>query len=80
MPWYIPIIFLSIIIQFIILVMPYNLNEDFFNKLFNPVTIYENHKVNYFGAFMITLFSNCSLFIYAICYWFYKLCTVGRKN
>ena len=80
MPWYMPIIFFSIILQFIILVMPFNLNEEFYNKLFNPITIYKNHKVNYFGAFLITLFSNCFLFIHAICFWFYKLCTVGRKN
>ena len=80
MPWYMSIIIISIIIQIIILFgATTDLNEDFYNKLFNPITIYKNHNVNYFGAFLITIFSNCFLFGHAICYWFYKLCTVGRK-
>ena len=69
------IIVISIAIQFAMLFSDFKLDE-----LFNPITIYKEHKVNYFGAFLITLFSNCFLFIYAICFWFYKLCTVGRKK
>ena len=80
MPWYMSIMAISIIIQIIILFGATDLNEKFFNELFNPITIYKNHEVNYFGAFLITLFSNGFLFGFAIFYWFYKLCTVGRKK
>lgn len=79
MMWFIInfIIIISLAIQFVMLIAP----RDFkFDELFNPITIYKEHKVNYFGAFLLTLFSNCFLFIYAICFWFYKLCTVGRKK
>ena len=55
-------------------------------ELFNPVTIYKNHKVNYFGALMICLGFTILFPTLAIGYWiycllwlFYKLCTIGRK-
>lgn len=79
MMWFITkfIIIISLAIQFVMLIVPRDFN---FDELFNPITIYKEHKVNYFGAFLLTLFSNCFLFIYAICFWFYKLCTIGRKK
>ena len=71
------IIIISIVIQFVMLISATDFN---FDELFNPITIYKEHKVNYFGTLLITLFSNCFLFIYAICFWFCKLCTIGRKK
>lgn len=45
----------------------------------NPVYIYKNHKVNWFGAFVVALLMNALCPIVSIIYWFIKLCTVGRK-
>lgn len=45
----------------------------------NPIWIYNHYHVNYFGAAMIFIFYNLLCPIGSICYWFYKLCTVGRK-
>ena len=48
-------------------------------ELLNPIYIYKQLRVNYFGAFWVTLFVNALCPIASFCYWFYKLCTVGRK-
>ena len=50
-----------------------------YEAMLNPITIYKNHKVNVFGCIVLTLFCNITLCPAAICYWFYKLCTVGRR-
>ena len=49
-----------------------------FNFL-NPVQFYYNQSVNWFGAFFTILILNILFAPYAIVYWIYKLCTVGRK-
>lgn len=45
----------------------------------NPVYIYKNFKVNWFGALFVALIMNALCPIVSIIYWFIKLCTVGRK-
>ena len=45
----------------------------------NPYFIKRNGSVNWFGAVIIALFYNILAPIPAICYWLYKLCTVGVK-
>ena len=46
----------------------------------NPYWVYKYcTSVNWFGAFMLSLFLTLVCPAGAICYWFYKLCTVGRK-
>ena len=45
----------------------------------NPFFIYRHAKVNWFGASFLALIANASIPCYAIIYWFYKLCVVGRK-
>lgn len=45
----------------------------------NPKIIYERVQVNWFGAIILSLFFNALCPIVSICYWFYKLCTVGRR-
>lgn len=49
-------------------------------EFLNPKYIYNNIKVNYFGCFWLFLIINLASPILTICYWFYKLCTAGRKN
>lgn len=48
-------------------------------EMFNPLRIYKNCNVNWFGCILVTLVSHISLILPAIVYWFYKLCTVGRR-
>ena len=45
----------------------------------NPLFIYKHIDVNWFGALLLTLVANVIFVPYAILYWFYKVCTVGRK-
>ena len=44
----------------------------------NPKVIYNNIKVNWFGAWILAMIANISLPVVAIPYWIYKICTVGR--
>ena len=46
----------------------------------NPYYVYKYCKtVNWFGATMLALLYTAISPIGAVFYWFYKLCTVGRK-
>ena len=45
----------------------------------NPCFIYRHAKVNWFGAAFLALIANAALSAIAIVYWFYKLCTIGRR-
>lgn len=45
----------------------------------NPIVIYKNIKVNWFGAWLLAIVFNISFPLAAIPYWIYKICTVGRK-
>lgn len=46
----------------------------------NPMWIYKNTNVNVFGAFLLTIFFNMICPIASLCYWIYKLFTVGRRT
>lgn len=46
----------------------------------NPIWLYKRYRVNWFGAIFITIIFNMLTLPFSIGYWFYKLCTVGRKN
>lgn len=48
-------------------------------EFLNPIYVYKNFKVNYFGCTILTIIFNLICPLATICYWFYKLCTVGRK-
>ena len=45
----------------------------------NPKWIYNHTKTNWFGTICLTILANVAFGPTALCYWFYKLCTVGRK-
>ena len=45
----------------------------------NPLVIYKHTKVNWFGAIVLALIYGAMCPIATIGYWFYKLCTAGRK-
>lgn len=44
----------------------------------NPCWIYRHYHVNYFGAALLFIVFNLLCPIASFCYWFYKICTVGR--
>ncbi len=44
----------------------------------NPKVIYNNIKVNWFGAWSLAIVCNILFPTVAIPYWIYKICTVGR--
>ena len=46
----------------------------------NPVWFYKNIKVNIFGAIFCTIVLNIAILPWALVYWLYKLCTVGRHD
>ena len=45
----------------------------------NPCWIYRHYHVNYFGAALLFIVFNLLCPIASFCYWFYKICTFGRK-
>ena len=53
---------------------------DFDLSIFNPIRNYNAWvRINWFGIIIITLLFNIIFIGYAICYWIYKLFTIGRK-
>lgn len=46
----------------------------------NPCWIYHRYHVNYFGAALLFIVFNLLCPIASFCYWFYKICTVGRRD
>lgn len=45
----------------------------------NPLHVYKHNHVNWFGAIVVALWYNLLCPVAALCYWFYKLCTVGGR-
>lgn len=52
---------------------------DFNWDKLNPLYIYRNTNCNILGCILLTILVNLLCPILSICYWVYKLCTVGRK-
>ena len=46
----------------------------------NPCWIHRHYPVNYFGAALLFIVFNLLCPIASFCYWFYKICTVGRRD
>ena len=55
------------------------LNETNGFEYVNPKWIWEHYQVNIFGCLCLSILFNLLNPLGTICYWFYKLCTVGRK-
>ncbi len=55
--------------------------DDFDFSTFNPVKNYDRWtSMNWFGVILFTLMLNLICPGLAVGYWFWKLCTVGRKE
>ena len=58
---------------------PINTLEEVLADALNPIAIYQSTNVNVFGCIMLTILGHLLLPWVAPFYWFYKLCTVGRR-
>lgn len=45
----------------------------------NPLVIYKQTRVNWFGAILLALIYGLMCPVATSIYWLYKLCTIGRK-
>lgn len=74
---------LGIFIMYTIMVTFVNfvvIEDDIGWQWINPVVIYQNVSVNWFGCIVLTILAHIAAGpVWACLYWFYKLCTVGRK-
>lgn len=68
-------VYLNLLTLFIVFIL---IGEGANFSFVNPVIIYKNIKVNWFGAILISIIFNILFPIASIPYWIYKLCTVGR--
>lgn len=69
------LIFVISLIEFVILICV----EDF--SFFNPIRNYKKwNRMNWFGVIFFTLLLTIIFPVFALGYWFYKLCTVGRNT
>ena len=51
-----------------------------FSHILTPTGLYKHYKINYFGCFWLILLANLLCPLFTIGFWFYKLCTIGRKD
>lgn len=75
---------LGIFIMYTIMVTFVNfivIEDDIGWQWINPIVIYQSVSVNWFGCIILTILAHIAAGpIWASLYWFYKLCTVGRKQ
>lgn len=72
------LIFIICFIELIILICALEI-EDF--SFFNPIRNYKKWScMNWFGVIFFTLLLTIIFPVFALGYWFYKLCTVGRNT
>lgn len=67
---------INVIALFILFLLPVEVGANF--SFVNPKVIYDNIKVNWFGACVLAIVFNILFPVVAIPYWIYKICTVGR--
>lgn len=65
---------------FINILLLFNLTIEDMEGGFNPIQVYKDCNVNWFGCAMLVLSAHTLFLIAAIVYWFYKLCTCGREK
>jgi hypothetical protein len=76
-PWFVLWSFGGFIFLFLI---PYAREANGLDEVLNPVEIYDNVDVNWFGCGLLTFLFNIACPPLTIGYWIYWLCTVGRKD
>ena len=67
------------VIGLVICLLGLDAGYTLWSNVFNPKAIYKNIKVNWFGAYWLATIAFICMTPGAIIYWFYALCTVGRR-
>ena len=81
MAWYWILLIIYGVVTILLLLLGVESNElGSIENFINPINVYRLNEVNVFGCILLTILGNIMFPYYAICYWFYKLCTVGRKR
>lgn len=45
----------------------------------NPCWLYQEKELCVFSCVFVTVFANITVLPFALCYWFYKACSIRRK-
>lgn len=67
---------INVVALFILFLLFIDCDANF--SFVNPMVIYDEIRVNWFGAWLLAIVINVLLPAVAIPYWIYKICTVGR--
>lgn len=70
---------LVLIYIFVNVIFLFNLSIENMEIGFNPIRVYKENNVNWFGCIMLVLLAHILFLPIAIIYWFYKICTCGRR-
>ena len=73
------IVGLILIYVFLNIIHLFNLSIESMENSFNLIRVYKEFNLNWFGCIILVLLAHLLFLPIAIIYWFYKLCTVGRK-
>ena len=74
-------VFIGLILGYVFInvILFFNLSIEIMESGFNPIQVYKENNVNWFGCIMLVLLAHILFLPIAIIYWFYKLCTCGRR-
>lgn len=72
-------IIIILVVNFLWWIVGANMSGTIGLCICNPKWVYNHTKTNWFGTALLTILSNVAFGPSALCYWFYKLCTVGRR-
>ena len=70
---------IMLVVNFIWWILAINVSGEIGLRFCNPRWIYHHTKTNWFGTICLAILANVAFGPSALCYWFYKLCTVGRR-
>ena len=72
-------IIITLVVNFVWWVPAMNISGEIGVCICNPKWIYNHTKTNWFGTICLVVLTNVAFGPSALFYWFYKLCTVGRR-
>ena len=73
-------IVITIVVNLLWWIVAIDISEEIGICFCNPRWIYNHTKTNWFGTICLAILANVAFGPSALCYWFHKLCTVGRKQ
>lgn len=73
-------IVITLVVNFVWWIVAVEMSGELGVCICNPKWIYNHTKTNWFGTICLAILANVAFGPSALCYWFYKLCTVGRKS